>query len=125
MPDNVDITKLAKIGQETLVELKAVRRELADVRALSLQTVEYLRSLEKRHDSRFVTIDLRFSAVDERIAAVDQRLAGVEQSVSDVKNEIELIIRAEVSGRLTNFENRIDERLARIERRLVSGAATE
>ena len=32
MADNVDITMLAKIGQETLVEMKAKLRELADVR---------------------------------------------------------------------------------------------
>jgi hypothetical protein len=32
MADNVDITMLAKIGRETLVEMKAMRCELADDR---------------------------------------------------------------------------------------------
>jgi|SoiMethySBSTD1v2_1073268.scaffolds.fasta_scaffold62215_3 hypothetical protein len=118
MAQNVDITMLAKLCQETLAETKAARRELGDVRVMAEQTVEYLRNMEKRHETRFTIIDKGFHAVDQRIAVVDQRLSGIDQRITDLKDDLELIIRAELSGRLTNFETKIDERLARIEQRL-------
>ena len=118
MTDNVDITLLAKLSQETLTAVQAMRRELADARALARETFEYMRKMESRHEQRFI-------GVDQRIAGVDQRLVGIDQRITDLKDELELIIKAEIGGRLTNFENKLDERLANIEKHLNGAGSRE
>jgi hypothetical protein len=42
----------------------------------------------------------------------------VELRISDVRAELELMLKAELLGRLTHFETQIDERLAQLGDRL-------
>ena len=56
MAENVDITLLAKVCQDTLTETKAIRRELADVQRLAIKTVDVLTRMEKRNETRTATV---------------------------------------------------------------------
>jgi hypothetical protein len=114
MAKNVDITLLTKLSQEALAEVKAMRGEIKVVRDLANGTFEYLRKMEQRHEQRFI-------GIDQRIAGVDQRLVGIDQRITDLKDDLELMIKAELGGRFANFETKLDERLARIEQRLPNG----
>jgi hypothetical protein len=136
MAENVDITLLAKLCQDTLAETKAIRRELADVQRLAVKTVDVLSLMERRNEARFNAVETRFAAIDERLAAiegrfgvadtrfpaidsrfagVDARLRGIDQRMSDLKDDLELMIKRELMSALGSFETRmvglIEERL--------------
>lgn len=78
--------------------LRAIRREVADIRALTLQNTEYNRRLERR-------------------------IGGVEQRIEDLKDDLELMIKAELMGRLSHFETLFDHRLDALAER-VAGIET-
>ncbi len=80
---NVDTTLVLNV-------LKEIRAEQASQRALALQAVDYLRRVEKR--------------LDDRLAALDGRLVSL-------KDDLELMVKAELMGRLTHFETRVEQRL--------------
>jgi hypothetical protein len=138
MAENVDITLLAKVCQDTLSEAKAIRRDLADVQSLAVKTVDVLGLMERRSEARFNVIETRFAAIDERLTAiegrfgvadtrfaaidsrfagVDARLRGIDQRMTDLKDGLELMIKRELMTALGSFELRmiglIEERLAR------------
>src|SRR5258707_6758683 len=46
--ENITLDFLARLGQQALLEARALRKEVADVRTLSLQTIEYARRIERR-----------------------------------------------------------------------------
>jgi hypothetical protein len=106
MAENVDLTLLAALARENLTETRALRREVADVRTLALQSLDYMRRMEQRLDGRISGLDGRISAVDSRIGSL--------------RDDLELMIKAELMGRLAHFETRIEtmlhERLAAIEK---------
>ncbi|MQT13493.1 hypothetical protein [Segnochrobactrum spirostomi] len=70
--------------------LKEIRAEQASQRALALQTVDYLRRVEKRLDDRLVALDGRFGTL---------------------RDDLELMVKAELMGRLSHFETRVEQRL--------------
>ncbi len=72
-----------------------------------LQVVEFLR----RHDRRFDEIERRFGDVDRRFGDIERR-------ISDTRADIELMVKAELLGRVTHFETLMDERIAQLEDRL-------
>src|SRR5262245_4458480 len=136
MVENIDITLLAKLCQDTLTETKAIRRDLADVQRLAVRTVDVLGEIEQRNaarcaaietrlteidkrfveiDKRFDIVDTRFSAIDTRFAAVDARLLGIDQRIGGLKGELELTIKSELMTALGNFEARM---IGLIDRRL-------
>ena len=80
MPDTIDLKFLAKLCQQTLSEVRSLRSEVSDVRALVLQNVEYSRRVERR--------------------------------MTELGDDLELMLKAEISGRLANFETRIENTLA-------------
>jgi uncharacterized protein YhaN len=73
---------------------RELRAELRQHRTMLLQLVDATR----RHDRRFEEIEQRFGQIEGRI--------------SDMRAEIELMLKAELLGRLTHFETQMDERLA-------------
>lgn len=83
-----------------LAILRELRAEAQQQRTMLLQLVDATR----RHDRRFDEIDRRFGEVELRI--------------SDVRAELELMLKAELVGRLTHFETQIDERLAQLADRI-------
>ena len=44
----------------------------------------------------------------------DRRVSELEPRISDTRAEIELMLKAELLGRLTHFETQIDERAAKL-----------
>ncbi len=83
-----------------LAILRELRAEAQQHRAMLPQLVD----ASHRHDRRFDEIDRKFGEVELRI--------------SDVRAELELMLKAELLGRLTHFETPIDERLAQLGDRL-------
>jgi TolA-binding protein len=83
-----------------LAILKEIRTDTNQHRTMLLQVVDLLR----RHDRRFDEMERRFGDVERRI--------------SDTRAEIELMLQAELLGRLTHFETRMDEQIAELEDRL-------
>ena len=99
MAEPADLALLARLAQENLGEVKGVRRELADVRreladvrTLALQTTDYMRKMEQRLDARIVA----------------------------VRDDLELMLKSELMGRLAHFETKIEtllnDRLAIVEK---------
>jgi coproporphyrinogen III oxidase-like Fe-S oxidoreductase len=87
MPDDaISLDLLARLCQQTLQETRATRKELADVRPLSLQTIEYARRIERR--------------------------------VAEQRDDLELMIKAELGGSLAHLQTRIENHLQPIEDRL-------
>jgi len=139
MVENVDITLLAKLCQDTLAETRAIRHDLAAVQRVATKTVDVLNKMEQRNEARSAAIEIRFAAIDDRFtamdsrfavidslaaidwrfAAVDSRLRGIDQRIGDLKDDLEPMIKSELMGALGNFEVRmmglIEERLARRE----------
>jgi hypothetical protein len=73
--------------------------------------------------SRFAAIDRRFAAVDQGLAAInaragaiEARIGAVDQRIGHLTSDLELMVKSELLGALTNFQNKIeiyvDQRLA-------------
>ena len=120
MTENVDLSLLAKLARDNLAETKALRGEVADVRTLSLQTVEYMRRMEQRLDARISGVDARISDLDGRIANVDSRISGLDDRMVGIRDDLEIMLKSELMGRLGHFETRmenlLDQRLANREK---------
>jgi phage tail tape-measure protein len=141
MADDVDLNLLATLVRENLTETRALRREVADVRTLSLQTVDYIRRMEQRAeaqvdalgakiggvddrvrgiDDRFRIIDDRFRGVDDRLRSINGSIGGLDTRMASLREDLELMIKSELMGRLAHFETRMEnllhERLGTIER---------
>ena len=90
-----------------LTILKELRADMRQQRTLLLQLTE----AAHRHDRRFDDVERRFGEVERRFGDIERR-------ISDTRAEIELMLKAELLGRLTHFETQIDERIAQLEDRL-------
>jgi hypothetical protein len=77
---------LARLCQQTLLEARELRKEVADVRTLSLQTIDYARRIERR------------------VGEVDRR-------VGEQRDDLELMIKAELSGSLANMQTQLENHL--------------
>ena len=97
MGENVDLTLLAKLARENLTETRALRRELADVRTLAPQTADFTRRMEQR--------------LDTRINGVDARIGGVDTRIMSLRDDLELMVKSELMGRLAHFETRVEHML--------------
>ncbi|NEW93178.1 hypothetical protein [Rhodopseudomonas sp. BR0M22] len=87
MPDDpISLELLTRLCQQTLQETRATRKELAEVRTLSLQTIDYARRIERR--------------------------------VAEQRDDLELMIKAELGGSLAHLQTRIENHLQPIEDRL-------
>lgn len=81
--------------------LLEIRKEQRDQRSLLLQTSEYVRKLGQHTETRLL--------------AIERKILNVEERMSALKDDLELMIKSELMGSLTNFETRIENL---IERRL-------
>jgi hypothetical protein len=70
---------LARLCQQTLQEARALRKEVADVPTLGLQTIDYARRIERR--------------------------------VGEQRDDLELMIKAELSGSLANMQTQLENHL--------------
>ncbi len=88
MPDEViSLEFLARLCQQLLQETRALRREVGEVRTLSLQTVDYARRIERR--------------------------------VSEQRDDLELMIKAELGGGLAHMQTQLEHHLRPIQDRLM------
>jgi len=60
--ENITLDFLARLGQQTLLEARALRKEVADVRTLSLQTIQYARRIERRMNEQRDDLELMIKA---------------------------------------------------------------
>jgi fumarylacetoacetate (FAA) hydrolase family protein len=127
MAENIDLTLLATLVRENLAETRALRREVADVRTLSLQTVDYMRRMEQRMDARIDGLEAKIGGVDDRVRAIDDRFRAIDDRfraldarMASLREDLELMIKSELMGRLAHFETRMENflhaRLSAIER---------
>jgi hypothetical protein len=93
--DNADNALMLEI-------LKQIQRDLSDQRRLLLNLVDYVHRMEQRSEERFIAIDRRLSSM---------------------KDDIELMVKAELMGRLTHFETLMDEKIAKLSDRLAAQEA--
>ena len=56
--------------------------------------------------------------LSEAVHRFERRFGDIERRVSDTRDEIELMLKAELLGSLTHFETRMDERIAQLEDRV-------
>lgn len=94
MAENVDLGFLAKLAEQNLAEMQSLGKEVADIRTLTLQNVDYLRRVERRmtelRDDIEVTIksellgsmthlegriETAMTALSERVSSLEHRLS--------------------------------------------------
>mgnify|MGYP001302931458 CR=1 FL=1 len=92
--DVITLEFLAHLCKQTLDETRALHGEVADVRTLSLQTVEYSRRIERR------------------VGEVDRR-------VSEQRDDLELMVKAELSGGMANIQTQLENYLQPIKDKLL------
>jgi predicted nucleic acid-binding Zn-ribbon protein len=89
----VSLEMLQSLVQRGLDEQAALRREVGEVRSLALALADQGRRLERR-------------------------FGDMERRISDIRDDLELMLRAELMGRLGHFETQIEARLDGLEARL-------
>ena len=68
---------------------------------------------EERGGSPYLTLrDGKAHPLEQRLDQVERRL---DDRIVSVRDDLELMLKAELLGKLTHFETRIDERLAELE----------
>ncbi|MGH6922556.1 MAG: hypothetical protein ACRED5_02195 [Propylenella sp.] len=89
MPENVDLNFLAQLCQQTLAEVRSLRKEVGDVRTLALQNVDYTRRLERRmHES---SDDLELMLKAEIGGSFSQFEVRVERTLAPLVSRIEAL----------------------------------
>ena len=86
MADAITLDLLARLCQRTLQGMGALRKDVADVRTLSLQTIGFVRRLERR--------------------------------MGEQRDDLGLLIKAELSGALGNMQPQLDHQLRPIRDKL-------
>jgi hypothetical protein len=81
----VTLELLQTLILRSLDEHKATRRELADIRGLAL-------------------------ALNDKVQRLDRTLLKTKRDIHEVKDDIWVMLKAELMGRLGNFETRIEAR---------------
>jgi len=99
---------LAHLCRQTLEETRALRKEVADVRTLSLQNVEYSRRIERHVDD-----------VERRVGDVDRRVGDVARRVGEQRDDLELMIKSELMGGMAHMQTQLENYLQPINDRLL------
>ncbi len=77
-----------------------IKRELADVRGLTLLLSDKVERL------------------DRKVERLDRSISEVKRDMHDIKDDIWIMLKAELMGRQGNFETRVEARLAELADRL-------
>ena len=93
--DRVSLELIGTVLRDMQAEQRAIRAENRESRGLLLSLAEQLRRLDRRIDD-------------------------VERRIVEQRDDLELMIKAELMGRLGHFETQIDHRLGRIEDRVAA-----
>jgi hypothetical protein len=84
MAETVTLELLARLCEQTLREARALRKDVADMRTPSLQTIEYARRIERR--------------------------------MAEQRDDLELMIKADLGGALANMQTQLENHLQPLER---------
>ncbi|MGZ9083924.1 MAG: hypothetical protein ACXW3U_17830 [Rhodoplanes sp.] len=87
MTETVTLDLLARLCEQTLREARALRKQVADVRTLSLQSIEYARRIERR--------------------------------MGEQRDDLELMIKAELGGALANMQTQLENHLQPIQDKIL------
>ena len=102
MPDEtVTIELLARLGRQTLQEMRVLRNDVANARTLSLQTIDYARRIERR------------------IGEVEHRMGAVEHRMGEMRDDLELMIKAELGGALANMQTELENHVRPLQDRFL------
>jgi hypothetical protein len=89
--------------------LKTIQKEQNNQRTLLLLTVDSVRKLQQFTEQKFLGVDKRFNDVDKRFLDMEERMKAH-------KDDLEMMLKAELLGAMTNYqiriENYVHERLA-------------
>ncbi len=88
-------------------ELRIVRNENGSMRTIMLGLSDQGRRIERRLGE----IDRRVGELDRRVGELDRRIGEFDRRLDEAKDDMELMIRSEMMGRLGNFEVRFERRL--------------
>lgn len=90
MPD-VDLTLLTKLAEQTLSEVRQLRKEVADIRTLALQGTEFTRRMERRVNELKDDLELMLkSELMGQLTHVETRLEASIDALSERVSAIEL-----------------------------------
>lgn len=116
MADNViTLEFLAHLSRQTLDETRILRKDVADVRTLGLQNIEYSRRIEHRVGE----VERRMGEVERRVGEVEHRVGEVERRVGEQREDLELMIKAELMGGMANMQTQLEGYLQPINDRLL------
>lgn len=79
--------------------LRDMRRDRTEDRQILLGLVDQIRR-----------VDAKVGEVEVRLGQVETRL---DRRIADLRDDLELLLRSELMGRLTSFETTLDDRLER------------
>lgn len=87
----VDLTLLTKLAEQTLSEVRQLRKEVADVRTLALQSTEFTRRMERRVNELKDDLELMLkSELMGQLTHVETRLEASIDALSERVSAIEL-----------------------------------
>jgi hypothetical protein len=92
-----------EIANLVLEQLRLMRAEIRDVRILGLQTVDYMRKMEQYLEAK-----------------IDRVRIELDAKMTLVRDDLELMLKAELFGRLTHFETTPDQRIDALEDRVAA-----
>ncbi len=96
----VSLEMLQALMVRVMDELKIVRNENGSMRTIMLGLSEQGRRIERR-----------LGELDRRVGELDRRIGEFDRRLDEAKDDMELMIRSEMMGRLGNFEIRFERRL--------------
>lgn len=119
------LTLLMELMQRNNSELAAVRGEMGDVRA-EVAAIR-LEAKDARAEVRAMRAEYRENrallvGISEQGRRQERRIDALGQRVGDLVPELELMLRSEMMGRLSYFENQFEARFDRIEQRFPEAA---
>ncbi len=99
--------------QDLLSGLTASQRRIVETMERRFEHVDQqLKATAEATDRRFEHADQQLKPFNE---SINRRFSNMEHQMRDIAPDLELMLKSELMGRLTNFEMRIEERIAELE----------
>lgn len=98
MAEDTEIPDAGRIDNKLLLStLREIRRDQRETKELLIVLTKYLAEVEKR--------------LTKRMEDVSKRIDETNKRFDEVKDDLEIVLKSELMGRLTHFETRIDEKI--------------
>ena len=104
--DNIDLGLIAKLVQKNNDEMRGLRREVADIRTLCVQTYDYLNRSDRRYMELRDDLELMIKmevggAITHVHSILENSLMRIEGKIADVSVKVD-----DLSGRIFAAENK-------------------